>query len=253
MKKRLALLLIVAVFCSCATVFTEGGIPLNFETLTREYKEGDVLKYTFSCKFPVLSEENPVYENINQYYVVAVREMTELFMPMYAKDPDMGKMPGNYIYQNYEITCNNGRFFSTRMLQEQKLNGEIWHTIGSQVFDVSGEYAGESLTLRGLLEEIGESSDQIAELVIKDIWQKIEQEIKSPSSHWKSDLSFEQLELDFFPQEHFYADEENRAVFYLQPYIFRTDGEIITYSYSKKDIEKLILEEGKNYENGRIG
>jgi hypothetical protein len=244
MKKRTALFfLLTAIFLSAYGVYAE-GIPLKFETITKEYKSEDIVKYSYSCKLPVLSKDNPVYENINQYYVLAVREMTDLLMPMYAKDPDMGKMPNNYIKQSYEITCNNGRFFSTRMLQEQKLNGEVKHTISSQVFDVSGEYAGESLTLRGLLEEIGDSSEQIAGLVLKDIWKKIEHEIKNKNSLWKSGLSLESLELDFFPEEHFYADEENRAVFYLQPNIFRTDSEIITFSYSKQDIQKLILEEG---------
>ncbi len=244
MKKRIALFfLCAAVFLSACIVQAE-GIPFEFKTLNKDYIQDDIVKYSYSCKFPCIHEDNPVYENINQYYVLAVREMTDLLLPMYSKDPDMGRMPDNYIKQTYEVTCNNGRFFSTKMLQEQKLNDEIKHTISSQVFDVSGEYAGETLTLRGLLEEIGDSSEQIAALVLKDIWHKIERDMKNADSHWENDLSFEKLELDFFPQEHFYADEENRVVFYLQPNIFRTDAEIITFSYSKQDIQKLIFEEG---------
>jgi len=32
-------------------------------------------------------------------------------------------------------------------------------------------------------------------------------------------------------------------VFYLQPNIFRNDGEIVTFIYSRQDIENLIKEE----------
>ncbi|NLJ65506.1 MAG: hypothetical protein GX337_09050 [Christensenellaceae bacterium] len=243
-RKLRVLLFVLLLACSIISVYAEsGGLNISFKEISEEYKKEDTLIYDYYCKYPFIEGDSPVAESINYYFVGAINEMTDLLLPMYAEDPDMAKSADNYIHQVYEICCNNGRFFSTRMLQEQKLDGIVKKSVYSQVFDVSGEYAGETLTLRGVLTEVGDSSEQIAALVLRDIWSKIEPEISKPNSPWHEDLCFETFSLDFYPEEHYYADEDSNAVFYLQPNIFRNDGEIVTFIYSRQDIENLIKEE----------
>ena len=117
--------------------------------------------------------------------------------------------------------------------------GEL-HTISSVVFAVSGEYAGDSLTLRGLV-QVGENSQQLAEAVFGDIWRRIEQEMKLPGSKWLPGLTRDALADGFYPEEHFYANQNGDAVFYLQPGVFRNDEEIVEYVYTPQQLEGLLM------------
>lgn len=220
---------------------------LALSEVTVSFREVDIYfpqeadwTYHYFCRYPVLDNKNPSAESINHYYETAVSEMTQLVLPMYANDADMAAYGQNGFVQQYEITCSNDKFFSTRMLQTQTLGDSVFETVHSQVFAVNGPYAGESLTLRGLLGEIGESSAQIAQAVLHDTWQRIQKETAADDSPWLKDLTFEAFALDFYPEEHFYADKDGNAVFYLQPGLFRADLEIILFTYSIQDILTLI-------------
>lgn len=239
MKRFAALLLALALACAQALA---AGTEVEFHQAEQDFMQGDKLIYRYACSYPQLKGESFAVEAVNHYYLAAVSEMTELVLPMYAADPDMAGDGNRVMKQAYEITCNNGAFFSTLMRQQQGDVGAEQVSLSSQVFAMTGVYAGESLTLRGLLGEIGESSDQLAAVVLKDIWRQIEPEIRAANSPWDSRLTLEALSLDFFPQEHFYADGEGRAVFYLQPGLFRSDGESPTYAYSAEDVLRLLKE-----------
>lgn len=211
-----------------------------FETVEQDFLHDGKLIYHYACRYPVVKGDSMTAESLNHYFETAVSEMTELVLPMYASDKDMAGDGGKVMKQVYEITCNNGEFFSTLMRQEQGDVGAEQVSLYSQVFAMTGPYQGETLTLRGLLKEIGDSSDQIADLVLQDIWKTIEKEMQEADSPWHKDLTIKTLSLDFFPQEHFYADSEGRAVFYLQPALFRDDMESPTYVYSAEDVLRLL-------------
>lgn len=213
---------------------------ITFETAEQDFSHEGKIIYHYTCRYPVVQGDSPAVESLNHYFRTAVSEMTELVLPMYAGDQDMAGEGGRVMKQAYEITCNNGEFFSTLMRQEQGDVGAEQVSLYSQVFAMTGPYQGETLTLRGLLKEIGDSSDQIADLVLKDIWKTIEKDMQAENSAWHKDLTMETLSLDFFPQEHFYADQEGRAVFYLQPALFRNDMETPTYVYSAEDVLRLL-------------
>lgn len=237
MRRFLALALCLLVLAIPALA---AGPETTFETVEQDFLHEGKLIYHYTCRYPVVQGESPAVESLNHYFKTAVSEMTELVLPMYASDKDMAGNGDRVMKQEYEITCNNGTFFSTLMRQQQGDIGAEQVSLYSQVFAMTGPYQGETLTLRGLLQEIGDSSDQIAELILKDIWQKIEKEMQGENSKWHKDLTPDALSLDFFPQEHFYADEEGRAVFYLQPSLFRDDMESPTYVYSAEDVLRLL-------------
>lgn len=242
MKKKFLALLCLLVFSLPPVSASELGLQVTWEDVQQSFPEEGETVYRYTCRYPVVSGTNAA-DGINDYYRTAVSEMVELVLPMYANDQDMAGQGENAYEQLYEVTCNNGRYFSTRMLQSQVLGGNMRrriNTVHSQVFDVSGAYAGEALTLRGLLEEIGDSSTQIAEAVFNDIWQRIKAQQGEKDSPWHGDLDRNTLALDFFPEEHFYADEQGSAVFYLQPGLFRNDQEIITFTYTSQEVLALL-------------
>ena len=240
--RRMALMYVVLLLPVLASAELGGDVPVSFQEVDVYFPDAEAWTYHYFCRYPRLLGNNPSAENINRYYETAISEMTELVLPMYANDPDMAAYGQNGFLQEYEITCNNGAFFSTRMLQKQTLGDSAFETVHSQVFAIRGPYAGESLTLRGLLGEIGESSTQIAAVVLNDIWKRIESEMAAGGAVWLEDLTFDMFALDFYPEEHFYADNDGNAVFYLQPGLFRRDPEISVFTYSKDDVTALLNE-----------
>ena len=240
-KASIILILLLLAALPFAGYAGEAELQVTWTDIKQTFPEEGEAVYTYTCRYPALSGI-PAAEGINDFYRTTVSEMVELVLPMYANDEDMAFSGGNAFDQVYEITCNNGRYFSTRMLQKQILGDREIATVHSQVFDVSGAYAGEMLTLRGLLEEVGESSAQLADAIFEDIWQKIEKQQADVASPWNQDLDKDTLGLDFFPEEHFYADEEGRAVFYLQPGLFRQDQEIVTFTYTAQEVLALLTQ-----------
>ncbi len=245
MKKAYLALLCLLVSLALPALASEMGLQLSWVDVQQSFPEEGQAIYTYTCRYPKV-EGVAAAEGINDYYQTTVSEMVELVLPMYANDADMAGAGGNAFNQTYEITCNNGRYFSTRMLQSQVLGDTAIATVHSQVFDVSGKYPGEMLTLRGLLQEIGDSSAQLSEAVFEDVWQKISAQMAQENSPWLEELDRDTLALDFFPEEHFYADEQGNAVFYLQPGLFREDEEIITFTYTPDEVLALLTNNKNN-------
>lgn len=195
--------------------------------------------YHYTYRYPMLLGEGMLQEAINDYFRNALNEMTMLVIPMFAADPIMIGEGSNEISQNYEVTCNNGTFFSVLMTQAQTVEGRERISLESAVFDASGEYLGETLTLRGLV-RVGPSSQALSEAVLQDVWEDIDLQMRDKSSGWKSSLTSDILKAEFYPEVQFYADDLGNAVFYLQPGRLRQDDRVVTYTYTPQMLEELL-------------
>ena len=198
----------------------------------------DAWVYYYTYTVPEVKGSGALSEELNHYFDTAIGEMVNLVLPMFTVD-----MPGdgrNEINDLYEITCNNDEFFSFLLRRSTLSEGKEVLSLQSAVFAVSGQYTGESLTLRGLAREIGESSSQIAGFVIKDIWQKIEERMKAGDSAVRKEMSFDLLSAEFFPETHFFADEQGNIVFYLQPGLLGLGEEMAVFTYTPEELENLL-------------
>lgn len=195
--------------------------------------------YHYQYLYPMLSGEDAVSEAINHYFDLALNEMANLVLPMYAADPIMAGKGGNRVSEQWRVTCNSDDFFSALLHRTQTVEGTEVHTVNSVVFAASGEYAGDSLTLRGLV-QVGDSSQQLGEAVLQDVWRQVEAEMAQVDSPWLADMSLDTLSDGFYPEEHFYANEQGDAVFYLQPGVFRSDQEVAEYVYTPQQLERLL-------------
>lgn len=214
------------------------GYSCQFDQGAQDFPDEKSPSYRYSYLFPVIPVTDAASESIAHYYTVAKEEMLSLTLPMFSKDPDMVKSGPKTLDQRYEITCNNDQIFSTRMVQtESGIQGKVV-SVQSQVFAVSGEYAGDTLTLRGLT-RVGKSSEQLGQAVLKDIYRQIDERRQKGESGWL-DFDSERFALDFYPETQFYADENGNAVFYLQPSLHRKDHEIMTFTYTPAQLSALI-------------
>ena len=198
----------------------------------------DAWVYYYTYTVPEVKGSGALSEELNHYFDTAIGEMVNLVLPMFTVD-----MPGdgrNEISDLYEITCNNDEFFSFLLRRSTLSEGKEVLSLQSAVFAVSGQYTGESLTLRGLAREIGESSSQIAGFVIKDIWQKIEERMKAGDWAVRKEMSFDLLSAEFFPETHFFADEQGNIVFYLQPGLLGLGEEMAVFTYTPEELENLL-------------
>ncbi len=235
MIKRLILVSFLLMFC----VFTSSA-SLDISWLEGEewFPDQQEWVYHYTYTVPEIDGEDALAEELNHYFETSISEMTKLVLPMFAVD-----MPGegnNSINDRYEITCNNSDFFSFVLHRSQSSPEQNILSLQSAVFAVSGQYAGESLTLRGLAREIGDSSSQISGYVLQDVWCQIERRMLQEDESIRPDMSFELLSSEFFPETNFYADESGNITFYLQPGLLGESSEIAVFTYTPQELENLL-------------
>ena len=236
MVKRLALLTAVLMLLS---------LPALGE-MTVERSEGEMYfpsekdwTYHFVYAYPHLVGEDYASAAINDTYEMALDEMRLLVLPMFANQPDMRFDGHNEVKHDFAVTCNNGRFFSVVQYRSQSMGEEgTLLTMESLVFDVAGEYIGETLTLRGLV-MVGDSSDQIANALMPVLYEKFialqEAGVALP------DLDAEDFMLEFSPTQNFYADEEGNAVFYFPPTLLTEPSfDVPAFTFTPAELEALL-------------
>ena len=237
--KRMVLLSIAVLLC-LPTAFAQ--VEFNFVQGEEWFPSKESWTYHYTYHIPQVEGEDDLSEELNHYFDGALAEMTKLVLPMYAADPIMKGNGSNEVSDEYEVTCSNEDFFSVLLHHRQSMEEEVIYSLSSVVFAVSGEYSGESLTLRGLAGEIGESSAQIAALIQKDVWRRIEQQVQNADTKVNEEMSIEFLAAEFFPETHFFADKQGDVVFYLQPGLLTRDDQPAFYTYTSAQLEDLITQ-----------
>ena len=233
--KRFACVLTALMLCALSA---SAALDVTWTQGEEWFPDRDAWIYYYAYTVPEIGGSDALSEELNHYFDTAIGEMVNLVIPMFTAD-----MPGdgrNEITDRYEITCNNDEFFSFLLRRGTLSEGNEVLSLQSAVFAVSGQYTGESLTLRGLAREIGESSSQIAGFVIKDIWRKIEERIKAGDWAVRKDMSFDLLSAEFFPETHFFADEQGNIAFYLQPGLLGPGEEMAVFTYTPEELENLL-------------
>ena len=195
--------------------------------------------YHFTYAYPHVAGDSYAALMVNDTYQMALDEMVQLVLPMFANEPAMRYDGKNEVSHDFEVKCNNGRFLSILQKKSQTRGEEgTFLSLESLTFDMSGEYQGESLTLRGVV-MVGESTDQIAAALMPHIYEEFVQ--LQEKGICKKDVDRELFEIEFSPAIHFYADENGNAVFYLPPSLMETPSfQTHVFIYSPEEIEKLL-------------
>lgn len=174
---------------------------------------------------------------INETLVTVLDEMRELVLPMFAASEAMTQYGKVTILQDYQVTCNNDRFFSLVITREEQDDRGSFYTLESEVFDVGGEYMGETLTLRGVV-MVGESSDQLGRAVLPVLYEKFVALQKEGVC--LSSVTEEEFYQQCSPTLDFYADENGNAVFYLQPALMEVPSfDVPTFTFTPDELSAL--------------
>ena len=234
-KKWLALLCALMLMCPAAlsehVIHELSGVEY--------YPDAEAWTYCYDYSLPQLETgmADVAAMMINETMVMALDEMRELVLPMFAASEDMTCNGRVTITQRYQITCNSDRFFSVLITREEKDDRGSFYTLESEVFDVGGEYMGETLTLRGVV-MVGQSSDQLGRAVLPVLYEefkKLQQEgVCVP------DMTEEDFYLSFSPTLDYCCDQEGHALFYFQPALMAKPSlDVPMFTFTPAELQAL--------------
>lgn len=195
--------------------------------------------YHFTYAYPHLAGDDYAAAAVNDTYDMALDEMIDLVLPMFSHEEDMLFDGKNEVRHDFTVTCNNGRFLSILQYRSQTMGPDYTNlAMEALVFDMAGEYLGETLTLRGLT-MVGESSYQIGEALYPVLYEEFK--ALQQAGIAREDVDEELFCLEFEPTRDFYADEEGNAVFFFPPVLLAQPSfDVPTYTYTPAQLEALL-------------
>ncbi len=219
--------------------------------------------YHFSYAYPRVTGDDYTSALINDTYEMALDEWAQLVLPMFANSPDMRYDGKNEVVHDFTVPCNNGRLLSVLQSRTQTRGSEPpLYALDPLTFDVSGMYAGETLTLRGvtliqagvdgaLLEDvepelypeiahiIDGSSDEMASALLPLLYKEFArlQEQGVVAAHWTE----QEYADEFSPAQDFYADGEGRIVFFFQPALLASPSfDVPLFPFTPAELDAIL-------------
>ena len=237
---------VCAVLLLALALYTAGAEGYQVTDLEGEawYPEEGAWTYHYTYVYPQLAADDTdaVAMTVNETFQLILDEMRNLAMPMFAAAPEMTEDGRVEVKQFYRVTCSTKRIFSVLLIKSETRGSEIRWSIEPEVFDVGGDYPGQTLTLRGLV-RVGDSSDQLAEAVLPDLYARFQ--ALQESGVCRADVTREAFYASTVPTLDFYADENENAVFFLQPELMCEPGaDVPFFVYTPEELEALAKSSG---------
>ena len=257
----LALLLIAApALCEMAVDRLEGE---------RYFPDEENWVYHFTYAYPQVRGEDYTAALINDTYQMALDEMTQLVLPMFANAEDMRFDGKNEVVHDFSVRCNNGKVLSILQTRAQSRGGEgVLYTLEALTFDVGGQYAGDTLTLRGVaLVQAGVGPEYLdTDDSVKDAAAKMYPDLKDlidgssgemaaallPALYAEfqrlqdenvmdADVTREQFEIECAPSRDFYTDADGNLVFFFPPSLMRAPSfDPPALSFTPRELNNLL-------------
>ena len=245
-------------------------VPAALGELTVEKNEGEAYfpdekswVYHFTYAYPHIAGEDYTAALINDTYQMALDEMTHLVLPMFANAPDMRFDGRNEVVHDFSVMCNDGRLLSVLQRRSQTKGREgVLYALEPLTFDVSGVFAGETLTLRGVaLVQAGVDPEELEEVLPQD-YPEFSALIGGSSTSLSQALmpllylEFTALqdagtvdqawtEEDFYaecaPARDFYANDRGEIVFFLPPMLLSAPSfDVPSLAFTPAQLEDIL-------------
>lgn len=237
--KKCCLLLVFSLLLMLPCAAEENTLPFETQKAFLLLPKEDP-RWELDYEYPLITSDDAVSVQINDYYDTSRTEMTVLILPMLSNTKDASGESLNRMTQEYHVTCNNGRLFSVLFMQKTEANGQVMYSMESDTFDVSGEYAGQLLTLRGTV-MVGESTVQLVEYLLPVLYDRFvalqEAGVIDP------ELTQEDFEEIVYPDSHFYLNDDGSVTFYFQPEVMAEPSfDVPCFTFTAAELEALIHE-----------
>lgn len=181
-------------------------------------------KFVYSYAYPHVDETAEGGASINSYFAYKVKDTQDFEIPINS-DSYLAEGVNTAMVVTYSVTCNNDKYFSVLIhrttVSDGEVPGDVWEGC---VFVREGGSAGLTCTLPQLLGILAadendtwlqdRQTEKAEKLIREFVWEQI-QENKSGIAFYP-DLTREDLDHYFFPEQDFYLDEAGDPVFFLQ-------------------------------------
>lgn len=217
-------------------------------------------KYHFVYAYPQVDGEDYAAAAVNESYQMALGEVTQMMLPMGA-DRETAAEGQVEMRHDFAVQCNNDRLLSIVLRRSQTGEDGTVLSMESLTFDMSGEYVGEPLTLRGCLlalvsgenpEEmtaeaypqiariLASSSDSIGEKVTEKLYPEFQR--LQESGRCRPDIDRESFTWEFAAAASFFIDGEGRAVFYFSPEMLTEPSfQVPLFRFTPEEIDALLV------------
>lgn len=186
--------------------------------------EGEA-RYIYRYRYPQLAGDGNAALVINTTYAYTAEDALSFEAPMIATNQDP-EDPPMVVDISYEITCQTADYLSVKVTKVVTQDDYISTVVTGHVFALTGERAGEMISLPYLLGILdnGETDEwykdrqtQKADDCVRDIlWTRLEEMADEGEIPLFDGLLFEEMEACFYPEEDFYLDAQGDPVFFLQ-------------------------------------
>lgn len=225
MKRLLPPLLAALLLLSCA--LAEDTLTFAPDLMgVYVYPEGateDDALYVYRYRYPQLAGDSDLAALINTTYAYTATDALGFEAPMLASEMQPGD-PRKVVDISYEVTCLTADYLSLKVTKRVTAAGEETRVISGHVIALTGSGAG-SITnlpvLLGLLDaretdewlmnrQTGKADRHARELV----WARLTEDESGYAVY--EDLTFEEFEGTFYPEEDFYLGDAGMLCFFLQ-------------------------------------
>ena len=223
------LLLMMALLCLPAAGMAEA--PLTFaDDLKAVYTwpEGSTVEeaaYVYRAVYPQIAGDSALAMTINNVFQYEASDALGFECPMIGSshDPALGQMQ---VTLSYEITHLSEQYLCVRV-DKQVVAGDVTsHVVKAFDFGLTGEKAGTVTSLPYLLGLMkpGETDEWYvdrqtlkADTCAREmVWAEIQKAQRDAGLQLYDDLTYEEFEWCFYPEEDFYLDAEGNFVFFIQ-------------------------------------
>ena len=181
--------------------------------------------YVYLYRYTQLSGDSTLAMTFNNVYQYEVSDALGFECPMTGSDhdPALGQM---LVTIDYEISHQSSDYLSIWITKVVQTGESISGIVKAHTFTLTGEYAGTVTSLPYLLGllETGETDEWYIErqtakadaCVREMVWAQVELAMQESELQIYEDLTFEELEWGFYPEEDFYLDRDGNFVFFVQ-------------------------------------
>ena len=217
----LALLLCLPALAECPITLDEplSGVYVWPEGST----EADAL-YVYRYRYPQAAGDSEVALHLNTTYAYSLEDALGFEVPMLASCMQPGD-PQKIVEIDYAVTHASEEYLSFAITKQVSVGGEATQVVSGHVFALTGPGAGRIVNLPvflGLLD--AEETDEWlltrqtnkADRIIREmVWNMIQS--GGSEAGYYDDLTYEELEASFYPEEDYCLTESGDLCFYFQP------------------------------------
>ena len=216
------------------------------EVYCPEGSDAQTAQYVYRYQYPLLENTGETAQMINDFYDYLISDAKDFMIPMTYETLEVSPVQA-YTAITSQVMCNNEDYFSVLVTTESFMGAETSQILAGHTFALQGGKAGTCISLPyllGLLEADendtwmqDRATAKATELVYGLVGSIIEEQKAEGIIAYYDDLTREELEAQFYPEEDFYLDENGNPVFYVQPsYIASSAEGVLTFPFTLEEL-----------------